>query len=111
LLGFALVMPALRAGDDDDHHRNKHQDSRYYDQDARDWHDWNGNEEKAYREYLRERNREHRDWAKMNRKEQKQYWKWRHKHTDSSFGGEGYRDRDDRDRDDRHHRDRDDDRH
>ena len=97
LLSVALFAPlGLRADDDDDHHRDKHNKNWYYDRDGRDWHNWNSREDQAYREYLREQKRQDHDWAKANRKEQQEYWKWRHKHPDSAFGGQGYRDRDDR---------------
>jgi hypothetical protein len=73
LLGIALIMPvAVRA---DRHDREKH---------ARDVHEWNEREEKAYREYLKQQRREYREWAKANKKEQKAYWKWRRKHPDSA---------------------------
>ena len=56
---------------------------RYYDPDVRDYHEWNDNEERAYRHYLQEQRRENHEWRKLNSKEQKEYWKWRHHHPDT----------------------------
>jgi hypothetical protein len=76
LLSAALAVPvAIRA--------EEHHSKRYYDQDGRDWHEWNEQEERAYRRHLEERRREYRNWEKANPKEQKEYWKWRHRHPDS----------------------------
>jgi type III secretory pathway component EscR len=77
LLGATLLTP-IAARADDDHRKVK----RYYDRDAKDWHEWNEREERAYRDYLKENRKEAHDWAKAEKKEQKEYWKWRHKQLD-----------------------------
>jgi type III secretory pathway component EscR len=57
---------------------------RYYDRDNRDWHEWNENEDRAYRHYLMEQRREYRPWPEVRRREeQREYWRWRHQHPDS----------------------------
>ena len=66
---------------------------RVYDEPRRDYHRWDGREERAYRLYLGERHIEYRDFRRLNRREQDGYWAWRHNHPD--------RDRDDRRREDR----------
>lgn len=77
-LGFALSLPmAVRA--DDDHHNKV---NRYYDRDAKDYHEWNEHEEHAYRRYLDERHERYRSWNKLKRDQQREYWKWRHNHHD-----------------------------
>jgi hypothetical protein len=55
---------------------------RVYDRDHKDYHDWNDNEDKAYRGYLVENHQEYRPYAKMKRTDQTNYWKWRHDHPD-----------------------------
>lgn len=78
LLGAALGSPAaLKA--DDEHHREK----RYYDRDARDWHEWNEREERAYRRYWEDRHHEYREWERSRDRDRRDYWKWRHRHPDS----------------------------
>ena len=78
LLSITLMTPvAMRA--DDDHHKIK----RYYDKDARDWHEWNEQEEHAYRRYLQEKRRDYHDWGRAKREEQRDYWRWRHEHREN----------------------------
>jgi len=75
---------ALRADDDD--HRNdrdrQRTEQRYYDEHGRDYHVWNNREDQAYRNYLKERNREYREFSRANKREQQEYWQWRHSHRD-----------------------------
>jgi hypothetical protein len=53
---------------------------RYYDQVTRDWHDWNSEEENAYRQFLMERRRNYHDFSRADVREQRQYWQWRHRY-------------------------------
>ncbi len=81
LIGASLLLaPAslLRA---DDHDRAQ----RYYDRDARDWHDWNDNEQRAYRRYYQDQHRNNQDWPRTSRAQQRGYWRWRHQHSDESL--------------------------
>jgi hypothetical protein len=57
---------------------------RYYDRDRRDWHQWNENEERAYRHWLMEerREREYRAYNRLRAERQREYWRWRHEHAD-----------------------------
>jgi hypothetical protein len=85
MMGLVLCAPplALRAADDD--HPNEHdrqKEIRYYDSGARDYHVWNDNEDRAYRNYLRERNRDYREFSRLAKREQQDYWRWRHNHQD-----------------------------
>jgi type III secretory pathway component EscR len=76
LLSGALLAPAaLKA---DDHPR----DDRYYDRNARDYHQWNDSEDRAYRQYLTEHHRKYRDFKRLSAKQQREYWEWRHHHDE-----------------------------
>jgi|SRR5438034_7126065 len=77
----ALAGSVSVRAEEHEHRRNK-QDKRYYDRDARDYHVWNQNENRAYREYAKESQKRDREFAKMNRKERQEYFKWRHNHPD-----------------------------
>jgi hypothetical protein len=70
---------------DDDHHDKDH---RYYDRDAKDWHEWNDREARAYRRYLEESRRKQIEWERANAAQQRDYWKWRHKHPDAEVYGD-----------------------
>ena len=81
VLGAALLAPVGLSADDHDEHR-RDRARRYYDRDARDYHEWNENENRAYRRYLQEQRRDYRDFNRSNREEQREYWKWRHRHLE-----------------------------
>ena len=86
-LGLGMWMLMAAAGPvvvygHDDHHRYE----RYYDGEGRDWHEWNEHEERAWREYLRERRWEYRAWRRCNRDERREYWRWRDGHPDGEWG-------------------------
>ena len=72
---FATV--ALTA---DDHH-----DRRYYDRDGRDYHTWNGDEDRAYRVYLGEQHRDYREFRRVKPVQQREYFKWRHGHPNETL--------------------------
>jgi len=55
---------------------------RYYDSDARIYHQWNTNEDRAYRMYLEEGHRDYVEFPKTTVTQQTEYWKWRHNHAD-----------------------------
>jgi hypothetical protein len=55
---------------------------RVYDEPRRDYHRWDGGEERAYRAYLAERRREYVEFRRLNKREQEEYWEWRHGHPD-----------------------------
>jgi hypothetical protein len=73
---------------------------RYYDADHRDYHRWDGDEDRAYRAYWTEvRPRDpYRDYGRLNPGEQRDYWNWRHGHADAGRGDNRNRDNRDRDR-------------
>jgi len=80
LLGAALVgpvsVPTMARPDDNDHHYK-----RYYDQDGRDYHEWNEREQRAYRHWYSEQHRDYVDWNRLNEQQRREYWRWRHEHT------------------------------
>jgi len=80
LFSAMLATPVMVMAADDRDHPGQ---NRYYDPEYRDYHEWNEHEERAYREYLKERHFAYREWSKLDRKAQKEYWKWRHKHSDA----------------------------
>ena len=70
-----VIAPvALRADD--------HRERRYYDRDGRDYHAWNGQEDRAYRIYLAEQHREYREFQREKSARQRAYFRWRHDHPD-----------------------------
>ena len=73
LLGAMLSAPlALTA-----------KEKRYYDPYKRDYHEWNENENRAWRHWREEeRHRKYIEWQRANRREQREYWRWRHEHAE-----------------------------
>lgn len=97
LLIGALAAPlAMQGQDRDDRHdrddRGKNQ--RVYDRQHKDYHQWNRDEDRNYRQwYTESRNgREYREYHRLNSKDQNAYWNWRHQHGDR----DDHHDRDER---------------
>ena len=84
-LGAALISPVALRADDDHHDKAK---KRYYDRQVKDWHEWNEQEERAYRRYLQESRQRDLAWERANAAQQRAYWKWRHKHPDAVIYGD-----------------------
>jgi hypothetical protein len=61
----------------------QHADKRIYDSDHKDYHNWDGNEDRAWRQYQSDQHKDYRDFSKASKKEQSDYWNWRHDHPDS----------------------------
>jgi hypothetical protein len=78
LAGTAL-LPADASAKEKNKHKAKH-DARFYDRAHRDYHNWNGDEDRLYRQYLEEHHHHYRAFSRMNRQQQLQYWQWRHDH-------------------------------
>jgi hypothetical protein len=51
---------------------------RFYDRSHRDYHRWNRDEDRTYRQYLAEHHRRYRAFSRMTREQQREYWSWRH---------------------------------
>ncbi len=45
-------------------------------------HEWNNNEDAAWKRYRDEHHVKQEDFARASRKQQQAYWKWRHEHPD-----------------------------
>ena len=98
LMASAMTLPVGLIAQDRDDHRDRDdraRNQRVYDRDHKDYHQWNADEDRDYRQWYNERyqGKDYRDYNRLNRKDQNDYWKWRHKHGD---------------RDDRQHHDHDD---
>jgi len=79
LLGVLMCAPGVIEAKDKDKHHFK----RYYDRSSKDYHEWNEQEERAYRHWLQEeRHLKYQPWAKARRNQQMEYWTWRHQHSD-----------------------------
>jgi hypothetical protein len=86
ILGFAFIASMAATGCA----------VRYYDADHRDYHRWDGDEDRAYRIYWNQnRARDpYRDYGRLNPGEQREYWNWRHGHPDEGRARGNDRDRD-----------------
>lgn len=84
-LSVALTLPlALRtSAATQEEHRDDKKETRVYDRSHKDYHQWDDNEDRAYRRYLGEQHQDYRDYSKLKHNEQNQYWTWRHGHPDS----------------------------
>jgi len=64
--------------------RHSHPDQgvqlRFYDERGRDWHDWDDNENRAYRRFMEENHRPFVEFSVADRGLQLEYWNWRHSH-------------------------------
>jgi hypothetical protein len=53
-------------------------DVRIYDRSHKDYHTWNADEDRTYRQYLTDNHRPYRALNRQSKKQQAEYWKWRH---------------------------------
>ena len=60
-------------------------DKKYYDRDAKDYHTWNSQEDRAYHAYVVDQHQQYRDFKKVKPAQQQEYFKWRHEHPDSTL--------------------------
>jgi hypothetical protein len=51
---------------------------RVYDRGTRDYHRWNGDEDRIYRQYMVDHHRTYRAFSRTTRKQQLEYWQFRH---------------------------------
>jgi hypothetical protein len=59
------------------------QTKRVYDPTHKDYHNWDGNEDKQWRQYQTDQHVKYHDYSKANKKQQSDYWNWRHQHGDN----------------------------
>jgi hypothetical protein len=76
-LAGSAVLPATASAQERDHQRNER---RFYDRNHRDYHRWNGDEDRLYREYLESHHRRYRAFSRLSTSQQRAYWQWRHDH-------------------------------
>jgi hypothetical protein len=75
LMAASLIAPVAVSADD-----NNNRDKRYYDRDGKDYHTWNGDEDRQYRAYLVEQHRVYVPFVKVKVRQQREYFKYRHEH-------------------------------
>jgi hypothetical protein len=96
LMGALAVPVALRAQDHDDHNNNRddHGQQRVYDRQNKDFHQWNDNEDRVYRQWYGESHngRAYREYSRLNKRDQDAYWKWRHQHGDDRHDDDHHND-------------------
>ena len=73
-----LSIPAVSLHAQEDHHPA--QEHRMYDSGRKDYHDWNADEDRRYRNYLEEHHRKYKEFSRQSKKQQREYWQWRHDH-------------------------------
>ncbi len=78
LITASLTMAAPIAGAAEKHHATTTAPRRVYDPYRRDYHDWNRDEQRAYRAYLNERHRSYLAYRHQRLAERRAYWRWRH---------------------------------
>ncbi len=71
-LGSSVLVPAVVSA--------QGAEIRVYDRSHKDYHNWNTDEDRFYRQYLDEHHRKYREFKHMSKKQQLEYWKWRHTH-------------------------------
>jgi dienelactone hydrolase len=74
-LGAPAVMPAVALAE-----AQPGVSIRIYDRSHHDYHRWNHDEDRRYRQYLAEHHRSYRSFTRTSRQQQLAYWQWRHDH-------------------------------
>jgi hypothetical protein len=85
LFGTLSAAPAFAApiaAQNHDDHAQRQQERRMYDDAHRDYHEWNGEEDRRYHEYMTAQHRKYKDFSRLSKKQQSEYWSWRHDHDD-----------------------------
>jgi hypothetical protein len=88
-LTAALATPVAMMGaagpqDRDDRNQENRQgenNKRHYDKRHKDYHTWDGNEDRQYQRYQTERHEKH-SFSQLNNRQQEAYWNWRHSNAD-----------------------------
>jgi hypothetical protein len=81
-LGAVPVLATPATAQDHNDQARRQQENRVYDSAHRDYHTWNGDEDRRYREFLTERHLKYRDFSRLNKNRRNDYWQWRHEHDD-----------------------------
>jgi hypothetical protein len=82
-LAAPLAMMAATSPQDnhDQENRQRENNKRYYDKSHKDYHTWDGNEDRAYQRYQTEHHQK-RAFIKLSSHQQTVYWSWRHNNPD-----------------------------
>ena len=78
LMGAALIIPVTLAPV-----HLQAADQKYHDKGHNDDHEWNSNEDKAYRMWAKENHRKYVPFNRLKDDDQESYWGWRHEHSDA----------------------------
>jgi hypothetical protein len=70
----SLFAPVVMTAEE--HHGEK----RYYDRTGRDYHYWNGEEDRQYRAYVVEQHRQYVPFVRVKPRERQEYFRYRHEH-------------------------------
>ena len=58
---------------------------KYHDNKYNQDHEWNTNEDHAYRVWVKENHRKYQAFGKLKEGDRQSYWEWRHDHPDSDL--------------------------
>ena len=89
LLGASLAAPIVLKAQDESRKETTTttttttESKRYYDPEEKVYRNWDANEDRAYRVYLKENHRDYVEFPKVKTTEQREYWRWRHGHPES----------------------------
>ena len=83
-LAAPVAMMAAASPRDDRNHENRPNENnkRYYDKGHKDYHTWDGNEDRSYQRYQTEHH-QRRAFVQLNTRQQNGYWNWRHSNPDN----------------------------
>jgi hypothetical protein len=73
-MAASLIAPVVVTAEE--HHGEK----RYYDRTGRDYHYWNGDEDRQYHAYVVEQHRQYVPFVRVRPRERQEYFKYRHEH-------------------------------
>jgi hypothetical protein len=71
-LGGSVFVPAMASA--------QGVELKFYDKSHKDYHNWNTDEDRYYRQYLNEHHRKYTAFSHNNKSQQQAYWSWRHEH-------------------------------
>jgi opacity protein-like surface antigen len=75
--GLALAPQFAQAQD------RKDAPATYHDKKNNEDHQWNGQEDKAYAIYQKDKHKKDVEFGKLKESDQQAYWNWRHEHSDA----------------------------
>jgi hypothetical protein len=81
-LGATPLLAGSAIAQDRNDHAQRQEEQRMYDSAHKDYHNWNGDEDRRYREFTVERHRKYQDFSRLSKRRQNEYWQWRHEHDD-----------------------------